>query len=122
MSDLYWVKSLDNSWLELARIDLQAMLRDPSRPQGVYIIWHGGANPKIVRIGYGDVVRKLIAHRGNPQITRYAKNGALMVTWAVQPDAHRQVGIANYLTEQFCPLVRDFPSDIQPIAVRSPFA
>ena len=98
------------------------MLRDPSRPQGVYVIWHGGANPKIVRVGYGDVVRKLIAHRANPQITRYAKNGALMVTWAVQPDPHRQAGIAKYLTEQFYPLVRGLQTDIPAIAVRSPFA
>lgn len=98
------------------------MERNPSRPQGVYIIWHGGANPKIVRIGTGDVVKKLIAHRANPQITRYAKHGPLMVTWAVQPDHRRQAGIAKYLTEQFYPLVRDVPLDIPAIAVRSPFA
>ena len=122
MSDLHWVKSLENNWFDLARIDLQAMLRTPSRPQGIYIIWHGGEDPKIVRIGIGDVVRKLIAHRANPQITRYTKNGPLMVTWAVQPDPLRQAGIARYLTEQFYPLVRDVPIDMPAIAVRSPFA
>jgi hypothetical protein len=122
VSDLIWVKSLENNWLDLNRIDLQTMLRNPSRPQGVYIIWHGGVDPKIVRIGTGDVVKKLIAHRANPQITRYKKNGPLMVTWAAQPDPRRQAGIAKYLTEQFCPLVRDVPLDIPAIAVRSPFA
>lgn len=122
MSELIWVKSLENNWLDLARIDLQAMLRNPARPQGIYIIWHGGADPKIVRIGTGDIINKLIAHRDNPQITRYKKNGPLMVTWAVQPDPRRQAGIAKYLTEQFYPLVRDVPLDIPAIAVRSPFA
>lgn len=122
MSELYWVKSQDNTWLDLNRIDLQTMLRHPTRPHGVYIIWHGGSDPKIVRIGTGDIVKKLIAHRDNPQITRYTRNGPLMVTWALQPDPRRQAGIASYLTEQFCPLVRDVPSGIPAIQVRSPFA
>ena len=122
MTDLKWVKSLDNNWLDLGRLDLEAMSRNPSRPFGVYIIWHGGQGPRIVRIGKGDIAQRLLAHRQNPLITRFEKQGPLMVTWAVLHDPHRQAAIEKYLNGQFPPLVRDQLSDMAPERIRSPFA
>lgn len=121
MTELKWVKSLDNNWLDLKRLDLARMVKNPSRPWGVYIIWHGGTAPRIVRIGKGDIAVRLNAHRNNPIIMRYEKNGPLMVTWAVLRDSLRQAAIEKYLNGQFPPLVRDQLTDKPPEQIRSPF-
>jgi len=121
VTDLKWVKSLDNNWLDLRGLDLSTMARNPSRPHGVYIIWHGGSDPRIVRIGKGDIAARLLSHRENPQIVRYEKQGALMVTWAVLHDPHRQAAVEKYLNGQFPPLVRDQLTDMPPERIRSPF-
>ena len=121
MLDLKWVKSLDNNWLDLKRLDLAAMARNPSRPVGLYIIWHGGPDPRIVRIGKGDIAVRLLSHRQNLQIMRYENQGALMVTWAVLHDPHRQACVEKYLNEKFPPLVRDHLTDMPPERIRSPF-
>lgn len=117
MQHLHWIKSIDNKWLNFSQLDLTHI-----HATGVYIIWHGGENPQIVRVGQGNIASKLTAHRMNHQIMRFALRGPLMVTWAEILEPARRDGIEAYLNQQFSPLVRDKAPEVPPIAARSPFA
>jgi hypothetical protein len=56
MGTLSWIKSTENEWLSLDRVNL-----DPVTTTGVYIIWHGGPTPRTVRVGQGDIKARLTA-------------------------------------------------------------
>ncbi len=116
MLQLNWSKSIDGKWLNLSHLDLTHI-----HTTGVYVIWHGGATPRIVRIGHGNVASRLTAHKLNHQIMRYMTEGPVMVTWAEVADETKRVGVAHYLTQQFGPLVKDRTPEVAPVAARSPF-
>lgn len=84
-----WNKCTGDVWcnflnLNLAHNHFQNM-------EGVYIIWHGGANPATVYVGQGAIAERLQAHRANPQILAYSSYG-LFVTWA-RVDAASRGGV-----------------------------
>ena len=116
MQHLQWAKSIDGKWFNLAKLDLTYI-----QCNGVYIIWHGGANPRIVRVGHGDIAERLRVHRSNMQITRYGNYGPLLTTWATVADVQHCEGIASYLAMAFKPLVRDRSAEATPIVARMPF-
>ena len=116
MEQLQWIKSIDGKWLNLTKLDLTHI-----HATGVYMIWHGGANPRIVRVGHGNIAGRLTAHRLNHQIMRYAQYGPIMVTWAEVEDANRREGITHYLNREFIPLIKDKIPSVAPIVARSPF-
>ena len=47
--------------------------------EGVYVIWHGSAQPRVVRIGQGVIKDRLGDHRQDKKILRFAVHG-LFVT------------------------------------------
>lgn len=114
---LAWVKSLDSKWLNLSNLDLTHI-----HATGVYMIWHGGSNPRIVRVGHGNIAGRLSEHKLNLQIMRYKQDGPLMVTWAEVLDEDTRIGVTHYLAQQFSPLIKDRPADVMPLVARSPFA
>lgn len=116
MQNLQWVKSIDAKWFNLAKLDLTHI-----HTTGVYIIWHGGSNPRIVRVGHGNIASRLTAHRMNHQIMRFGDYGPVMVTWADLPDLNRREGVTRYLTEEFLPLIKDRVPEVAPILASSPF-
>ena len=116
MIELQWIKSIDYKWLDFMRLDLNQV-----RGSGVYVIWHGGENPRVVRVGQGELAKKLALHRESPRLMWYASQGKLFVTWAeISSSAHRD-GIETYLTQLFVPLLADRVPSVQPLPVRSPF-
>ena len=56
--------------------------------EGVYIIWHGGQNPRVVYVGQGAIADRLAAHREELTNTQYSSLG-LFVTWAYVDPAYR---------------------------------
>lgn len=116
MQRLLWAKSIDNKWLNLSNLDLTNL-----HATGVYIIWHGGENPRIVRLGQGNIAARLAAHRLNHQIMRYVESGPMMVTWAEIDDQAQRDGIEAYLVKQFTPLIKDKVPEVRPIQASSPF-
>ncbi len=116
MHRLLWAKSIDNKWLNLSNLDLTNL-----HATGVYMIWHGGENPRIVRIGQGNIAARLAAHRLNHQIMRYVESGPMMVTWAEIEDQAMRDGIEAFLAKQFTPLIKDKVPEVRPIQASSPF-
>lgn len=115
MNILRWVKCGNGHWCSLENLNLQSVI-----DSGVYIIWHGGTNPKVVYVGQGDPISKrLSSHRNDSRILSY-KNYGLFVTWASVPAAQRD-GVERFLADKWNPLVGDAHPDVRPIAVNSPW-
>jgi len=114
---LNWIKCEGEHWCNLINLNLN----HPhfNNLEGVYIIWHGGEKPQVVRIGQGIIKDRLKAHKEDSEILGY-KNFGLYVTWAAVSLSYRD-GIERYLGEKWNPKVgRDFP-DVPPITVNSPW-
>lgn len=89
--------------------------------KGVYIIWHGGTNPKVVRVGQGDIRDRLTQHKSDDSMLYYKRFGVLMVTWAEVPKRYRD-GIEVYLENMCNPLSRQRTLPIaDPIRVNYPW-
>ena len=86
---------------------------------GVYVIWHGGQNPRWVRVGKGMIRDRLTAHRADSAVLAYGKFGTLFVSWAEVPTACRD-GVESFLAESLKPLVGDRFPDCDPIPVNLP--
>lgn len=113
---LEWV-----SWSKAgARLPLRTVNLSKVSAYGVYIIWHGGSTPRVVRVGQGDIAERLTAHRGDPIILAYEKFGTLYVTWAAVP-VRLVDGVERYLAERWRPLIGDRFPHVAPLAVSSPF-
>lgn len=111
-----WIKCTTGDWCNFNSVNL-----DKVNTQGVYIIWHAGNPGRVVRVGQGDIAARIKAHRNDPQITKYAKNGQLYVTWAAV-SAQSRDGVERQLANTWSPLVGDAFPDAVPIAVNSPWA
>lgn len=116
MERLLWAKTIDNKWLNLSNLDLTNL-----HATGVYVIWHGGPSPRIVRIGQGNIAARLSAHRLNHQIMRYVTEGPMMVTWAEIDSQAMRDGVEVYLVQQFMPLIKDRLPEVPPLQAQSPF-
>ncbi|WP_072389510.1 hypothetical protein [Hyphomicrobium sp. CS1BSMeth3] len=114
-TQVHWVKSTAGKWLSLQFVDLSEV-----ETVGVYIIWHGGQQPRVVRIGQGDIADRLAKHGADDDVLAYAAAGKLFVTWAAVP-ARLLDGVERYLAEHWKPLIGDRFPHVAPIAVNSPF-
>lgn len=114
---LKWMKCRAGDWCTLNHVDLDnEHFHDL---HGVYIIWHGGANPAVVYVGQGYISARLRAHRSDPSIQRFAKHG-LYVSWSpVHPDTRD--GVEAYLAYKWNPRIgRQYPSTT-PVEVNAPW-
>jgi hypothetical protein len=116
--NLAWTKCQGNVWGSLINIDLKHPYLDAI--EGVYIIWHGGKNPEVVRVGQGVVRDRLNVQRKNKDILQYKSSGPLRVTWA-SVDARYRDGVEKYLTEKLEPLIEDRTLTVSPIEVNLPY-
>ena len=99
--EVQWMKCEGDIWCPLEDLDLSAIAEGSA---GVYIIWHGGQNPRVVRVGQGNFRDRFSAHRNDPQITQYRNDGLLHVTWAELPQSNRN-GVEFYLFTSLRPIV-----------------
>lgn len=104
----------DNHWCDLLRLDLESISVD----SGVYVIWHGGNNPKYVRVGQGNIKDRVSKHRNDPDILKYKQFG-LFVTYASVGVTDLD-GVEAFLGEILNPLVGDRFPDRTPISVNLP--
>jgi hypothetical protein len=114
---LTWNKCEGNAWCNLINLNLghphfQGM-------EGVYVIWHAGANPATVYVGQGSIAARLQAHRTEPAILAYGPYG-LFVTWA-RVDRQSRDGVERYLADRLTPRVGSAHPHAIPIPVNLPW-
>lgn len=114
---LKWMKCLGGDWCTLEDVDLDhEHFHDL---YGVYIIWHGGANPAVVYVGQGNVSARLRAHRSDSAIQQFAEHD-LYVTWSSVPPVSCD-GVEAYLAYKWNPRIgRRYPATT-PVAVNAPW-
>lgn len=112
-----WTKCTNDIWCELNTVNLNHHHFDNLR--GVYIIWHGGSNPRTVRVGQGVIRNRLTSHRDDHQVQHYAYL-TLYVTWTSIPDAYLN-GAEAYLAQTLRPLVGELFPNVPPITVNLPW-
>ena len=96
---LHWLQVDDPGALE----SLDSSLLPQS---GVYVVWHGGPKPRVIRVGYGNIADRLAAFRNDSKMMAYARFGALRAAWAEVPEAHSR-GIAKFLASRLRPIHQD---------------
>ncbi len=105
---LNWIKCGDNPsmWCDFLNVNLA---HDHFKNlQGVYVIWHGGQNPWTVKLGQGEISKRLLDHRADREILAFREYG-LMVSWA-QSDSIYRDGAEAYLANILNPKVGErFP-------------
>ena len=114
---LKWIKCGGDSWCSFQRVNLDHPHFNGL--SGVYIIWHGGSEPRTVYVGSGMVSERLEAHRSNLKILMHGGFG-LFVTWA-ETDVQDREGIERFLGETLRPLVSDRFPRANPISVSLPW-
>ena len=109
--NLQWVKLKSGEWPNLETVNLENVT-----VTGVYVIWNSLG--QAVRVGQGDIVSRLYAHRRDGQILAH-KQAGLYVTWAAVPSAYLD-GVELYLAQQCNPLVGDRFPKASPLHVNLP--
>lgn len=115
--NVIWNKCEQGSWCSLNKVDLAH--EHFNGMEGVYIIWHGGPTPKVVRVGQGVIRDRLTAHRQDEEIQAYISL-ILYVTWA-SVDARSRDGVEAFLANTLKPLVGERFPDVVPISVNLPW-
>ena len=84
------------------------------------MIWHGGDEPKVIRVGQGDIAMRVAGLRKDTQVLSFKEQGELYVTWAAV-SASKRDGVMSYLIENWKPLISKASPMVFPITVNSPF-
>ena len=114
---LDWQKCQGNVWCNLNAVNLN---HDHfNNRSGVYIIWHGGTQPRVVYVGSGVIRDRINQHRKDRDIQQYSSLN-LFVTWANVAPSY-QKGVEAYLADNWNPKVGDRHPNEPPITVNSPW-
>lgn len=116
MINLQWAIAEDNQWYTLEGYNFAAITA-----KGVYVIWHEGRPGRYVRVGQGSIGERLTAHRHDPAILAFNRNGILRVTWAIVHAAQRNA-IERYLAQTLQPLLGYRFPDLDQMRVNLPGA
>ena len=112
---LNWIKCQDDN-----PCDFRTVILDEVNSQGIYVIWYRGKPGRVVRVGQGNIAKRIMEHRKDEKILAYA-NRKLYVTWAAA-DRRDWDGIERYLSEAYPPLIGDRFPDADPISVNDPWS
>lgn len=114
---LNWMNCRGDVWCKLNHVNLDH--EHFNGKNGVYIIWHGGTDPKVVYVGQGNIRDCLKKHRSDRRIQQY-KDLDLYVTWAIV-SAQERAGVKAYLADYWNPKVGEQHPDARHINVNSPW-
>lgn len=98
---LDWVKCTGDQWCPLSTLNLEHPHFNGLR--GVYIIWHGGKQPRVLYVGQGNIADRLREHRSDNQFLLYFPHG-LFATWA-SIDENSMDGVESFLISKSRPLI-----------------
>lgn len=109
---LDWRKDSANSlWFKLRDLDFSDV-----GGIGVYLIWHGGTNPRMIYAGQGNIAERLAEHSSNPELWKYEIYGHIYTSWAIV-DRQYLDGVENFLIESYDPYLSLRNPSSRPITV-----
>ena len=115
--NLNWNKCQGEVWCNFNAVNLDHS--HFNNTEGVYVIWHGGTNPKVVYVGRGNIRERIREHRQRTDIQEYSRF-TLFVTWAkVAPEF--QEGVEAYLASYWKPKAEKKHPTAEHITVNSPW-
>ena len=116
-----WATCVYGRWCSFETVKISTIDDDDL---GVYVIWHDGSSstrgPECVRVGQGEILKRIRAHRDDMQILAHNFFGELKVTWTLVPGKGTRLGIERYLAARLKPKVGEYPDDVDPIEVDLP--
>ena len=115
--NVHWYTCPNDTWCKLHKVNLSGTPFNVMT--GVYVIWHGGNNPRTVRVGQGSIKDRIEAHRTDPEVQVYNHLG-LYVTWARVP-ANSLNGVETFLAQELDPIVGQRYPNVYPIQVNLPW-
>lgn len=113
---LKWNMCQGDVWCKLNAVNLEH--EHFNNMHGVYVIWHGGTDPKVVYVGQGNIKERLSEHRRDPRIQSFDYLD-LYVTWAAVPEEYRDA-IELYLANSWAPRVGKHQPEVPPMKVAPP--
>jgi hypothetical protein len=113
---LEWYKCRGGVWCELNKIDLDH--KYIRKLEGVYVIWSGRQERKILRVGSGNIRSELTNNKKDLSILAFFHLG-VYVSWA-EVDS-KENNIVTYLTTKLGPTIEVKLPNAQPISVNLPW-
>ena len=110
---LRWNRSQDERWCDLDRLNLDHAHFD--NLEGVFVIWYGGPNGRVVRVGQGPIRECLKDLRQDPLLEPF-RHLTLIVSWAVVDRSVRD-GVERYLGETYRPVIVTSLPSAPPVTV-----
>ena len=107
------------------------MRRSKIESSGVYVIFAGAHNPKILKVGSGKIKQRFREHLNDPEVLQYYAQG-LYATWAtiplLRPNPFKPIytdrirGAEKYLSIVLAPVLlgERFPEKVEMVAVNPP--
>jgi hypothetical protein len=117
MVQVQWNRCNEDKWCKLNAVDLTHKAFDTAF--GIYVIWHKGNAPKILKVGQGNIKERITKFRNDKDIQKYDPLG-LYVTWAnvSKSEIH---GIETYVGTMLKPLINNGFPNVPAIEVNLPF-
>jgi len=86
----------------------------------VYVLWHSGAKPHAIIVGYGPLGHELYKLRNSESVSRFQSRGELFIAYATVAKFEKD-GIMAFLNGELQPYQRGAGELAPPIAVNLPF-
>ncbi len=112
-----WYKCKGDIWCELFKLDMDhEVLR---KADGVYIIWSGAKERKILKVGSGSIRSQLMSAKTDLAIQAFANIG-VFVTW-VEISAIKRSGVELYLQNTLKPLILNHTPKAVSLKIKLPW-
>lgn len=112
-----WYKCKGDIWCDLFKLDMDhEVLR---KAEGVFIIWTGASERKVLKVGSGSIRSMLMTAKSDIAIHAFANIG-VFVTWT-EITAIKRSGVELYLINNLKPLVVNFTPKAIPIKIKLPW-
>lgn len=112
-----WYRCKGGVWCNLFKLDLNHKYLEDM--WGVFIIWTGEEEARVLKVGAGDIQKELITIKRDIAIKAFSNHG-LYVSWAEVSSLKRN-GIQAYLFNKLNPIMQDRVSKTIPISINLPW-
>jgi type II secretory ATPase GspE/PulE/Tfp pilus assembly ATPase PilB-like protein len=113
---LDWGTAKDGSWCDL--LSLKPESPEFKGLEGVYVLWHGGSEPGMVRVGQGEIRERLSFLLQDAGVLKF-KGLGLFLTWAAV-ERRKRDGVERFLQDRLQPKLKAPAPKAPPIAVNLP--